>query len=206
MKTIRIIVLSILFIIPSVSQAAFLNCKDTYNYGYNTSTLFAGLVYTRLECNIYLIGWYENMLAGVGSSPLDTYDTRQEKLCYFDGYYDGLVERMAYEYEKCYTGSSDNLEQAKRFACIPRETLAMYAANLLIGVNETLKDLTEVELEEIFNATPNYPVCEEVVIGESCSERVTAVLTNNMYFDDEDLMNIFITQFCPIVDEPDGGV
>jgi len=200
MKTIRMILLSMLLIIPSVSRAAFLNCGDTYNYGYNTSTLFAGLVYTRLECNVYLISWYENMLAGVGSSPLDTYDSRQEKLCYFDGYYDGLVERVAYEYEKCYS------DGAKRFSCIPRETLAMYAANILIGVNETLKDLTEVELEEVFNATPNYPVCEEVVAGESCAERVTAVLTNNMYFDDEDLMNIFITQFCPLVDEPDGGV
>jgi hypothetical protein len=195
-----------LLIIPSVSHAELPECGNSGLIAYNTSAWFVGMVYTNLNCTTDLLDWYENALAVVGSAPLDKYEKREDEVCYFEGYYAGLVGRIAYEYKRCEPILE---EEINRYSCIPLETLATYAANLLIGANETIEDLSEADLEMIFSATPDYEVCEEVLPGESCAEKVTEVLTDNMNSNDEDLMNMFITEFCPAGgddDEPDGGV
>lgn len=209
MKIIRIIAMSMLFTIPAVSQAEVPICGNSGIYGYNDSAWFTAAVYGKINCNTDLVDRYENILAILGppAAPLGDNYTREQRLCYFEGYYNGLVDRVADEYEKCESRIGDLTD---RFACIPLETLANYAANLLMSVNKSIEDLSETDLERIFGATPHFGVCEEVVPGESCTEKVTEILTDNMTSDDEDLMKIFITEFCPAGsgddDEPDGGV
>jgi hypothetical protein len=208
MKIIRIIVISMLFIIPSVShaEASESECGDSFTMAYNRSMWFTGMIYSTLSCDTHMLDWYENAAAIMGSAPLNNYYTREDEVCYFEGYYTGLVERVAYEYQICTPRMEDEIN---RFSCIPLETLANYAAYVLVGANETIEELSEADLESIFSATPDYEVCEEVLPDESCTEKVTEVLTDNMNSDDEDLMKIFITEFCPAGgddDEPDGGV
>ena len=210
MKIIKSLLIVLTLTLPSISYAAFATCEDARNSGRNFSVLFAMLVYERMECNVDLMDIYESSLAKIGSYPLNTNDSDGIKVCYFKGFYDGLAEQIPQEYGKCYnnqepsdtdsdadTDSDSTFSQCIpfHFQCIPIETMAMYAANVLIGASLSTENLTEADVQTIFSANPEYEICEELTPG-SCENRIVDILEQYPEID-QVLIDLLIERLCP---------
>lgn len=199
MKKFSFLLVSLYLAYPCLSHAAFPTCEDARNYGRNTAVLFGGMVYNRLNCNVDLRSLYENALANMASTPLGTNDSDEQKVCYFEGYYSGLTERLPEEYKKCYF----ELE-IPEFVCIPPETIAMYASNVFLGASNSLEKFEEAEVSKIFGTVPEYEICEEVVAGESCADTIKTVLKDDPFFSRENLVDVLIERVCPSSSGQDG--
>ena len=196
MKKAVLIIMVSMISLPQISEAAFPTCGEARKYGKNVSTLFTELVYEQAECNEQLIVIYERFLAGIGANPLTTNDPESIILCYFEGHYNGLMERIPYEYSECLTGE----EPPEYFSCIPMETVAMFATNVVIGAALSIDILTEDNLQQVLVAEADYPICEEAMPG-SCSDQVIAIAASNTAFQDEinaeEIETLLVQNLCP---------
>ena len=180
MKSKALLFIISILIIPKISQAAYRDCEDATNSGRNLSVLLTGWIYDQLECDTYWKPIYENILARMGANPLDSSDSEYLKICYFEGRYNGLMERVPVRYGECLAGGGD----PDYFACIPVETVAMFAANVVIGAALSIDVLTPNNLQKVLTAEPEYPICEETEVG-SCSAKIDSVLAGNPDFNEE---------------------
>jgi hypothetical protein len=173
-----------------MSRAAFLTCEDARNYGWNTSVLFTSLVYQRADCDNEFMEIAEQTLARVWATPLTTNDTDEEKVCYFEGIYEGVTDRLSFEYQSCYfdTGEHD------LFDCIPIETIALFSANTLMGLYNSIEETSGDDVLAIFDRDLSYAVCKES--EEACEETISAVLLESVDADDKFLADLLIEKIC----------
>jgi len=201
MKPISFLLIALLTALPGLSEAAFLTCEDAENYGWNTSTLFATSVYLRADCDPDLLQEYEIPLARIGSKPLTTSDTDEIKVCYFAGFYRGLMESVSNAYEICAAKQDIEksvycpIEPQELFSCIPFRTVALFAANVLIGVSLSVDELTVSDIQKIFDIEIDYAVCKQRLPG-LCAASIISVLNDNPEFDDYELAEILAGYIC----------
>jgi len=183
-----------------IAKAAFLTCEDARNYGWNRAVLFTSMVYQSVECDIELLDSAEKMLAMVGSNPLPTSDTDELKFCYFEGYYNGLIERVHFEYQKCYFKGDNRLF----FECISDDTLANYTANILLAVYNSVEELNEVNVQTIFKEDFQYDVCVEDEIDNTCAETVFNIFQDVPEFEDQMMLDWMTDKYCYLnIDDTD---
>jgi hypothetical protein len=119
--------------LPCPGRAAFFSCEDAHNYGENSGRLFVSQSFSRADCDEVLIDTVQNALTRMlATQVLQTSDSDQEKLCFFEGLWDGVVGQTSEEYQAC--GGSDE------FACVQRGALAAHAGGLLRAVSGTFSD------------------------------------------------------------------
>jgi hypothetical protein len=210
MKPISFLLITVLSMLPAISEAAFLTCEDAENYGLNTAALFTSIVYAQANCDPELVQIYEKSLAKIGSNPISTSDTDEKKVCYFTGYYKGLTEFVSAAYGTCNAGETElsedtlDLEEIPKgcpieppsfFGCIPIETIGMYTANILIGVSLSVNELWEADIQKIFDSEIDYAVCKEKFPG-SCAMSIVSVLNMSSDFNDDELAELLICSIC----------
>jgi hypothetical protein len=155
------------------------------------------MVYSQAECDAELIEVAEQTLARIWATPLTTNDTDDEKMCYFEGIYDGLADDLSFEYQKCYFGTDDR----EQFSCISIDTKARYSANILAGLYLSVDRLLISDIEGLFDRDLNYRLCEEPKFEPSCDEIVTDILVDvideDVKTDVEILLDWAIENICP---------
>lgn len=192
MKIISVLFFVSVCFLPNISRAAFVTCEDAHNYGWNTSVLFTNLVYKRADCDSEFIDVAEQTLSRIWATPLTTNDTDEEKVCYFDGIYEGLTDRLSFEYKTCYFETGQHV----LFGCVPIETMAMFAASSLLGLYSSIEEVTNEEVLAIFDQELNYAICEETEEG-SCANTISDMLLENIDIEDAFLIDSLTEIMCP---------
>ncbi len=130
------------FATPDVARAAFVSCEDARTYGENSARLFVGQTFARVACDPGLLSRAQLGLDRVLSRQvLRTYDSDEEKLCFYDGMYYGLREQLILEYAAC--------EGEPSFACLPGETLSSHLGSLVSALSLSALDPRAVGLEGV---------------------------------------------------------
>jgi len=132
---------------PSTGKAAFPSCVDAYNYGRNSSRMNVGQSFTRVACDASFLDTLQLAFDRLLSlQVLRTRDSDATKLCFYDGYWDGLITQLRVEYARCEA-------VAPEFACLSRDGVTLHATNLLRAVSRALRapaDLTADDLRGLF--------------------------------------------------------
>jgi hypothetical protein len=199
MKITSVLLFVLVLTSSGVAKAAFPTCEDARNYGWNRAVLITSLVYQRVQCDTELLDSAEKMLAIIGSNPIVTSDPDETKVCYFEGYYSGLIERLRFEYQKCYF----EVEDRTFFECISADTHANYAANILLGLYKSVEEPKQVDVETVFAQELKYDICFDDNIENTCSETIFNVFAEAPEFEDQLMLDWMVEEFCYPNDDED---
>jgi hypothetical protein len=174
MRQIAALIIGSLVAAPAVSWGAFRTCQDAWNYGRNTSELYAGQVFKRISCDPSQLDNAQHTLAEIGASEvLATQDSDAKKECFYDGYLSGLLERVSTEFGQC-TDSA--------FQCVGQLAVAEYAAYLYVGMFQALSDpqaLTKGTLSSIYDTSAKLSVAgvgECGAVSPDCSNTISSII------------------------------
>lgn len=147
---------------------AFRTCRDARNYGNNMSTLYAKQAYKSIRCNYRKMPRLERFLANKGLDiDLDGALSDEKKLCFFEGYYEGLYDTVDEEERKCYRSGHD------RFSCMTIETHVRYTTNSYKSLVRENRRVLRRDIQTVFERR-SLRVCE--FKKESCYDLVLEAL------------------------------
>lgn len=133
MTRMTLLLVAIATMLPTQVHAAFQTCEDAHNYGMNTARLFVSQVFNRAQCADHKLEQTQDALTNVWKTQvLRTNDSDDEKVCYYEGLFTGILHGISSEYDQC---GGDG-----PYGCIERSWIAGIAAAEFYALAQALGD------------------------------------------------------------------
>lgn len=132
--------------LPALASAqVFPTCQDASNYGYNAAHLYVGQAFARMRCNPAQLQQTNATLVGAVENMQPTFiDTDAMRLCYYDGFYSGVIDRLEYEYGQC--------DSTSGFPALTFEPVSRYAIAVLSSMTRSVRrSLSAANLDQVFS-------------------------------------------------------